>query len=73
MKQESESAPRVATRRTIVFRFILEKLPASRKLLYAVAYVLPLAHTRARGSVLSLSIGERSRGTRDPTIAAVTG
>ena len=35
MKQESESTPRVITRRTIVFRFILEKLPASRKLLYA--------------------------------------
>ena len=35
-----------------------------------VAYVLPLAHTRARGSVLSLSIGGGVLETTPPSDAA---
>ena len=70
MKQESESAPRVATRRTIVFRLILEKLPASRKLLYA-GCVRPAVgtHPCAR-QCSSHSVGWRPSRQRDPTDVA---
>ena len=46
--------------RTAVFRLHTENYRFPTKLLYAVAYVPPLAHTRVRGGSLPLSEGSPS-------------
>ena len=60
-KHESESAPRVTTRRTTVFRLDIQISGLfDEATLRWLRNVLPFAHTRARGSVLSHSIGAAS-------------
>ena len=63
MGHEFESTPRVTTRRTIVFHSIKISGLSVEATLRWLRNVLPVAHTRARGSVLSHSIGggERSQ------------
>ena len=62
----------ITTQRTIVFRLDIVKISGlSCKLLYAVAYVPPLAHTRVRGGSLSLSLGGALGITRVDAYAPV--
>ena len=58
MERESESALRVTTQRTTVFHSIKISGLSEKATLRWLRNVLPLAHTRARGSVLSHSIGD---------------